>query len=51
MWEIKKAWERNLREIDELVVNINVDRRFAILSDEYPVVCPELKSFSDAWFL
>ena len=31
--EIKEAWERNFREIDELV-NVNVDRRFESSSDE-----------------
>ena len=45
--EIKEAWERNLREIDELV-NVNVDRRFESSSDEDPIVCRELHGFSDA---
>ena len=35
--EIKEAWERNLREIDELV-NVNLDRRFESLSEEDPIV-------------
>ena len=43
--EIKKAWDRNLREIDKLV-NVNVDRRFESSSDEDPV-CRELHGFSD----
>ena len=45
--EIKEAWERNFREIDELV-NVNVDRRFESSSDEDPIVCRELHGFSDA---
>ena len=45
--EIKEAWERNLREIDELV-NVNVDWRFESSSDEDPIVCRELHGFSDA---
>ena len=45
--EIKEAWERNLREIDELV-NVNVDRRFESSSDKDPIVCRELHGFSDA---
>ena len=39
--KIKKAWEKNLRETDELV-NVNIDRRFEILSHEDPIVCWEL---------
>ena len=45
--EIKEAWERNFREIDELV-NVNVDRRFESSSDKDPIVCRELHGFSDA---
>ena len=45
--EIKEAWERNLREIDELV-NGNVDRRFDSSSHEDPIVCREFHGFSDA---
>ena len=44
--EIKEVWERNLKEIDELV-NVNVDRRFVSSSDEDPIVCRELYGFSD----
>ena len=45
--EVKEAWERNLREIDELM-NVNVDRRFETSSDEDPIVCQELHGFPDA---
>ena len=45
--EIKEAWERNLREIDELV-NANVDRTLESCSDEDPIVCRELHGFSVA---
>ena len=45
--EIKEVWERNLREIDELV-NVNVDWRFESSSDEDPIVCRELYGFPDA---
>ena len=44
--EIKEAWERNLREIYELV-NVNLDRRFESLSEEDPIVYRELHGFSD----
>ena len=44
--EIREAWERNLREIDELV-NVNVDRRLESFSDEGPIFCRELHGFSD----
>ena len=36
--EIKEAWEKKLREIDELV-NGNVDRKFESSSDEDHFVC------------
>ena len=45
--EIKEAWERNFREIDELV-NVNVDRGFESSSYKDPIVCRELHGFSDA---
>ena len=45
--EIKETWERNLKEIDELV-NVNVDQRFESSSDEDPIVCRELHGFSGA---
>ena len=45
--EIKEAWERNLRETDELV-NVNVDRTLESSSDEDPIFCRELHGFSDA---
>ena len=45
--KVNEAWERNLREIYELV-NVNVNRRFESSSDEDPIVCRELHGFSDA---
>ena len=45
-WEIKEVWERNLREIDELV-NVNVNRRFESLSNKDPIVCRKLHGVSD----
>ena len=45
--EIKEAWERNLRKIDE-VMNVNINRRFESSSDEDPIVCIVLHGFSDA---
>ena len=44
--EIKDAWERNLRENDE-VVNVDDNRKFDSSSDEDPIACRELHGFSD----